>query len=136
MPPLEPQPKAPKADRPFVDPAFLKRFINRHGTMFDRHGKLTAILLLVLSLVGFVPLAYVVRPLTAFATLLACFVGIIAVRLWHQRRVYAMQRRILEERPCLGCGYSLNEAPLDDVASGKCPECGFQFNLRTYTGAT
>ena len=41
-------------------------------------------------------------------------------------------RRILSNRLCLQCGYSLVGAEFDESESGRCPECSRTFNLKQF----
>ncbi|MBT8486885.1 MAG: hypothetical protein HKO59_03925 [Phycisphaerales bacterium] len=42
--------------------------------------------------------------------------------------------RIVSQRLCLSCGYTLLRTPVDGEDSGRCPECGRRFWAASYAG--
>lgn len=56
----------------------------------------------------------------------------IAMVILNERRLRRIAARIRADRLCLGCGYTLRGAHVDDHGAGRCPECGRAFNVKAY----
>lgn len=55
-----------------------------------------------------------------------------AAAVWGFRGRRRFRDRLIAERQCLECGYSLLGSPLDADGRGRCPECGTTFEIVRY----
>ena len=117
------------------------RLIGEHGTFTEQFG--WSILSLwfpaywigprVIEFVG-VRLSFTTDAieLTKAAGFMALVVTGIAAAVWGFRGHARFRRRVIDQRLCLECGYSLLGAPLDEKGHGRCPECAKPFRVATY----
>lgn len=117
------------------------RLIGEHGTFTEQFGWLILSLWLpaywiggrAVEFVG-VRLSFTINAIewtkaAGFVLLVAS--GIVAA-IWGFRGRARFRKRLIDQRLCLECGYSLIGQLIDDEGRGRCPECGKDFEVVRY----
>lgn len=117
------------------------RLIGEHGSFTEQFGWLILSLWFPASWVGSRAIEFVGVRLSfptdaiewtkavGFALLVATGS---AAAVWGFRGRRRFRDRLIAERLCLECGYSLLGSPLDADGRGRCPECGKTFDVVRY----
>ncbi|MCL4196953.1 MAG: hypothetical protein KJZ69_05625 [Phycisphaerales bacterium] len=117
------------------------RLIGEHGTFTEQFGWLILSLWFPAYWIGGraiefagVKLSFTTDAieLTKVAGFMALAVTGIAAAVWGFRGRARFRRRLIDQRLCLECGYSLIGQLIDDEGRGRCPECGTTFEIVRY----
>lgn len=122
-------PSRPTIRRSVAHRSLVEEFIAEHGSPTERSARYVA-------LFGSMFAIFVVLPLlTVLLGLLGTVFGLL-IPIWflvrNERFLGKVRLRIVTNRLCVKCAYSLLHTPTDCQGNGVCPECGHAFNEGVY----